>query len=231
MNRSYKPDLVVQCGDMIEDIDRIHDEKNFAEGVRILSKLKRPVYHVIGNHDQRNLSDQQLKATLNCPQLYYSVDHDDYRLLFLYTRQSFEKDGGLDEPFLDSEQLIWLKQRVVTDKKIILFSHAALFPVDTDDNFWFKGASEEAYIKNHNSLFEILKDKKILFAVNGHLHCNKLNQFKGITSVTVQSLVENISGRIRGAPANSYALIDINESRVRIDIKGRGGVTYKLPLK
>jgi metallophosphoesterase superfamily enzyme len=49
MNSAYKPEFVVNCGDIVEDIDPVSDERNLLDGIELLSRLDCPVYHVIGN--------------------------------------------------------------------------------------------------------------------------------------------------------------------------------------
>jgi hypothetical protein len=160
--------------------------------------------------------------------LFYKVDKEDLRLIFLLTRQEFKPDGTLREPYLDQIQLDWLKHAVNTDKQMIIFSHASLVPVDTAGNFWFENDAQSAYIKNHKEFLEIIRGKNVQLAFNGHLHWNKLIKLGDVNYITVQSLVENTSGRIKGSPANAYALVNIHDYKVVVDIKGRGGVHYRI---
>ena len=227
MNSAYQPEFVVTCGDMVEDIDIVQDEANYLAGITILSRLKCPVYHVIGNHEQRYLSHGFLRQTIGQPKLYYKIDRDDFRLIFLFTNQPFKAEGGWAIPYLDNEQLEWLRAEVNTDKRIVIFSHASLAPVDTLGNFWFEDSPSLAYIENHRAFLDIIKGKNVEIVINGHLHWNKRQKVNGVNYVTVQSLVENTSGKIKGPPANAYALVEVDNSKVKIDIKGWGGEVYR----
>jgi DNA repair exonuclease SbcCD nuclease subunit len=230
MNRRYKPDVVIQCGDLIEDIDQKHDQKNYAAGVGILSRLKNPVIHVIGNHDQRNLDETYLKRITGREHLYYFIDVHGIRLICLWTKQTFKTDNTLNPPYLDEEQLTWLKTAVDTELPIIIFSHASLFPYEATGNFWFARDVASTYIKNYQQFQAIIKDCKLVLAVNGHLHWNKIHHHDGVPYVTIQSLVENTSGKVKGSPANAYALVDVDDNKIDIDIKGWGGMRQTIYL-
>jgi len=61
MNQEVKPDLVVNLGDVIEDESHARDLEHYGQFIEILSHLESPVLHVAGNHDQVNLSDDDLR--------------------------------------------------------------------------------------------------------------------------------------------------------------------------
>lgn len=205
MNSSFHPDFVVQGGDLIEDENKNTDIKNYKTGLAILSKLHCPVYHLVGNHELRNLSVSGMKKLLEYTRLYFSIDRDDFRLIFLFT-----KPGKPEENIrLDAKQLSWLKNQVNTDKKIIIFSHHSLIPVNTRGNFWFAKNSKATYIQNHRKFLNIIKEKNVKLAINGHLHWNRKKVVNGIPFITVQSLVENESEKFEGPPANCYALYEL----------------------
>lgn len=205
MNMSFHPDFVVQGGDLIEDEDRTTDIQNYKKGLAILSKLRCPVYHLVGNHELRNLTVSDMKNLLGYRHLYFSVDRNDFRLIFLLT-----KPGRPEEKIrLDSKQLTWFKKQVETDKKIILFSHHSLIPLNTRGNFWFSENPQATYIQNHKEFLNTIKGKNIRFALNGHLHWNRKRVEHGIPFITIQSLVENDSKKFEGPPANCYALYEL----------------------
>lgn len=65
MNNVVKPDFVVNLGDIIEDIsDKNIDITNYKNGIKMLQKLSMPIYHVIGNHDLRTLTEQDIENIL-----------------------------------------------------------------------------------------------------------------------------------------------------------------------
>lgn len=217
MNTSFHPDFVVQGGDLIEDENRAVDIQNYKKGLAILSKLTCPVYHLVGNHEMRTLTVSDMKKLLGYKRLYFSIDRDNFRFIFLFTKPGKpERNIRLDE-----EQLFWLKKQVKTGKKIILFSHHSLVPVITRGNFWFSKDPQATYIQNHKEFFKAIREKNIIAAFNGHLHWNRKKTVQGIPFFTIQSLTENTSGKFEGPPANTYALVTIINEKIFVEYKRR----------
>ncbi len=224
MNTSFRPDFVVQGGDLIEDENRETDIRNYKKGLAILSKLTCPVYHLVGNHEMRHLTISDMKRLLKHKKLCFSIDRGDFRFIFLFTKPGWPESIIR----LDSTQLTWLKEKVKTNKKIVLFSHHSLIPVNTKGNFWFSKTPEATFIKNHREFIRITKGKNIVLALNGHLHWNRKKVVNGIPFIAVQSLVENDSRKFEGPPSNTYALITLTKHFISINILGRERMKYKL---
>lgn len=226
MNKTFRPDFVVQGGDMIEDTSLKIDERNYKKGLALLSKLKCPVYHLVGNHELKYLPEKFLKGVLGYKKFYFSFDKKDFRFIFLFAKRFYPSK----EIRLDSSQLKWLNNKLKTDKKIIIFSHYSLVPVDTRGNFWFSARPDLTFIKNHREFLKIIADRNVKLIFNSHLHWNKKRILNGIHYITVQSLIENISGKIKGPPANAFALVDFQHNRAVIKVLGKGGVSYKIKI-
>lgn len=226
MNSSFRPDFVVQGGDMIEDTNLVVDKKNYKRGLGILSKLNCPVYHLVGNHELKYLSIKYLKETLKYKKLYFNIDSKGFRFIFLFTNRFYPSK----EIKLDSSQLKWLKKKLNTDKKIVIFSHYSLVPVDTRGNFWFSTRPELTFIKNHCEFLKIIAHKNIKLVFNCHLHWNKKKVLNGTHYITVQSLVENTSGKVEGPPANAFTLVNLEDNFAFIKILGKGGLNYKIKI-
>ena len=226
MNKTFKPDFVVQGGDMIEDTNLVIDKKNYKKGLTILSKLKCPVYHLVGNHELKYLSEKFLKDVLGYRKLYFSFDQKNFRFIFLFTKRFYPSK----EIKLDSTQLKWLKKRVKTDKKIIIFSHYSLVPVNTRGNFWFSKRPDLTFIKNHREFLKIIDGKNVKLAFNFHLHWNKKQVLDGVPYITVQSLVENTSGKVEGPPANAFTLVNLDGNSASVKVLGKGAISYKVKI-
>lgn len=223
MNTEFRPDFVVQGGDLIEDTNKSVDIRNIKKGLAILTKLRCSVYHLVGNHELRCLTVANLKKLFHYKKLYYSLDKKNFRFIFLFTEQPYPGK----KIFIDLKQLIWLKKKVQTKKKVVIFSHHSLIPVNTKNNFWFEGRPEVTYINNYQDFQKILSShKNIRLAFNGHLHWNKKQVFNEVPFITVQSLVENTSGNIEGPPSNSYALVTMKDDFVFVKIVGKEGKEF-----
>ena len=226
MNKSFKPDFVVQGGDIIEEINHTADLENYKKGLVILSKLKCPVYHLVGNHDLKYLRIEDVKRLLGYKNLYFYIDCNNLRLVFLFPKKYPNK-----EIKLSPSQIKWLKKIINTNKKIIIFSHYSLIPVNTRGNFWFSECPDKTFIKNHRQFIDIISSaKNVKLAFNSHLHWNRKKVLNGVHFVTIQSLVENISKKTEGQPTNAFALITLNNDFAAIEIKGRDGKNYRIKI-
>lgn len=226
MNKSFKPDFVVQGGDLIQDTSPELDKINYIKGLKVLEKLKCPVYHLVGNHELKNLDEAFLKDALNYKKLYFNIDSENFRFIFLFTKRYYpSKDIKLG-----SAQLKWLGSKVKTHKKIIIFSHHSPIPVDTKGNFWFEDRPDLTYIKDYDKFLDIIKNTNVKLVFNGHLHWNQKNVFNGVNYITIQSLVENTSDQIEGPPANAYALVNLEDAIATIDITGQDGLNYSVKI-
>ena len=226
MNKSFKPDFVVQGGDMIEDTNLAVDKKNYKKGLVMLSKLKCPVYHLVGNHELKYLPIKFLKNAFGYKKLHFSFDNKNFRFIFLFTKRSYPSK----EIKLDSSQLKWLKKKVNTNKKIVIFSHYSLVPVDTRGNFWFSERPDRTFIKNYRQFLDAIAGKNVKLVFNGHLHWNKKKVLNGTHYITVQSLVENTSDKVEGPPANAFTLVNLEDNFAFVKVLGKGGLNYKIKI-
>ena len=163
INNDIKPDVVINLGDMIQaskDIE--NDKKNIIHVCNILNKIKCPYYVLLGNHELKLVdSNKEILDLLNYKRATYSLDIDDYHLIFIGT----END------------LLWLEKDLVAnkDKKIILFSHFGIaYDANIKDNFWcYSDDGENLMLRNRDKLKELIKDKNIIAVFCGHQHWTK----------------------------------------------------------
>ena len=226
MNKSFKPDFVVQGGDLIEDTNLTEDKKNYKKGLAMLSRLKCPVYHLVGNHDLKYLDTTYLKSVLRYKKFYFNKDYKNFRFIFLFTKRFYP----LKEIRLDSSQLKWLRKKVNTGKKIIIFSHHSLIPVNTRGNFWFSKRPDLTFIKNHSQFLDAIANRNVKLVFNSHLHWNKKKVVNGVHYITIQSLVENISGKVKGPPTNAFALVELGDNFASVKIMGKDGTSYTVKI-
>ncbi|MBU3922631.1 metallophosphoesterase [Patescibacteria group bacterium] len=65
MNNNVKPNFVVVLGDLVEDDNEINDKNNLDYILKLLKKLECSVYYVAGNHDLKNISEEELSELFN----------------------------------------------------------------------------------------------------------------------------------------------------------------------
>jgi len=86
------------------------------------------------------------------------------------------------------------------------------------------------FIKNHSEFLRIIANKNVRLVFNGHLHWNRKKMLKSVRCITIQSLVENTSGKIEGHSANAFTLVSLSDNFASIKITGRGGKNYKVKI-
>jgi 3',5'-cyclic AMP phosphodiesterase CpdA len=215
------PSFVVQMGDLIEDSGHKEDKINYARGVDMLKELDCPVHHILGNHDQYNLSQAEIKEMAGVDNWYYSID-DKYHFVFLCSAFGNKVAGKINQ-----EQIEWLKKDLAaTDKKTVVFVHHALDNQDLTGNPWFEGNEGDCLIENRQEVRKVLEESgKVLAVIQGHLHWNRMNVHNSIPYFTVQSLVENASDM--GVPAKAYSIVDLTEESIKIEVRGNDPATLR----
>src|SRR5262245_35159253 len=104
LNREAHPELLINLGDSIEDKGRDADLQEYGRFVSVLSGAQAKLLHVAGNHDQVNLSDDDLRALWRHDgELHYSRDFGGVHFAVLRTVE--QKDVAIHLP---EEQLGWL---------------------------------------------------------------------------------------------------------------------------
>ncbi|QQR63837.1 metallophosphoesterase [Candidatus Roizmanbacteria bacterium] len=223
MNSDEKPEFVVNLGDFIEDVNnREVDMRYFRETVELLLPLRMPVYSLIGNHDVRTLTDDDMKKILNYDQLYYSFDHGGFHFIALSFTMTGNHKIDLDDIKAEvlSDQLKWLHNDLSsTTKPTIVFIHYGLADDDLIGNFWFESKPEYGLLHNRADVRKILEASgKVKAVISGHQHWNRMKVHNGIPYFVVTSLVENF--RNDGTPTEAHTVVTLDEKGIEIDVKG-----------
>ena len=226
MNRVEHPELVVNLGDVIEDKNRASDIENYGQFTRILSGLDARVTHVAGNHDQINLSADDLRMLWGHQgELHYSFDLGGLHFLVLRTHET--KNVSVRLP---PEQIAFAEQDLAatTLPSIVLMHHPAS-EQRVEGNRWFDEAPHLARVVERGALRRVFEGSgKVLCVFNGHMHWNHLDIISGIPYITVQSLVENLDDDAPGRAAAAFAVCDVDERRLLITVHGEETMRYQV---
>lgn len=229
MNIREQPDFVVNLGDSIEDVnDKKIDVELFKKSIFLLSELNMPTHTLIGNHDVRTLSENEVAEMLGYEKMYYSFDHEGFHFVVL----SFKIVGDHTRIMSDirsivpTEQLEWLKTDLSkTDRPVILFIHYGLAEDDMKGNFWFEDNAFNAVIDNRAEVRSILEKSGNVKAVfNAHQHWNRMNVHSNIPYFTVTSLVENF--RNDNIPSEAYTIVNLSEKKIEVSVRGNDPAEY-----
>lgn len=215
MNNEVNPKFVVILGDLIQAENSDNDKKNISYVTNILSGLNCPTYYVAGNHDLRNISEDEYKNLLGIGKLYYSFDCDNNHFIVLHSKITENREIEIGE-----QQMQWLKRDLrQCDSRGFIFVHHGLADHNLTGNPWFEGKPEYALVKNRGDVRNLLEDSNKVAAVfNSHLHWDKKEVCNSITYYTIQSLVENEGDK--GIASEAYAIVDISVDDISVNVKG-----------
>lgn len=225
-NQTKKLKFVVSLGDLID-----RDFESFDSVNSILSKSKKKVYHVIGNHDLavEKTKFEQVPAKLNLSETWYSVTKKDWHFIFLngnditihsnnpeIVKKAEEISDKLKKDnkpnFYDwnggigTKQLEWLEKELqkADDKKlkVAIFCHFPLLPFEAH-GLW-----------NSEEVLNVLgKYACVKTWINGHNHAGNYAEQNGIHFV-------NLKGMVETEKENAYSIVSFSDDR--IEIKGFG---------
>jgi 3',5'-cyclic AMP phosphodiesterase CpdA len=228
MNRQDQPNLVVNLGDVIEDEDRERDLEQYGRFIRTMADLQAPLLHVAGNHDQINLSDDDLRTFWQHQgPLFYSRDVAGIHFCVLRTLEIQDRAVHLPD-----EQLVWLRQDLerATGPSIVLMHHPAS-EMRLEGNRWFDKRPHLCRVAERRALQRVVSEAGNVIAVfNGHVHWNHFDVVDGVPYVTIQSLIENLDDDAPGRAANAFAVCDVDERRLVILVDGVEPVRYQVEL-
>jgi Icc protein len=225
--RDRNLDLVVQLGDLIEDCpEKEKDATNYIEAVKRLSHMPASVLHVIGNHEQVNLSVEELCSINGMKTPYFSRDIAGYHCVVLFTASTAHTDIHIDQL-----QQNWLKDDLAKASiPTLVFVHHPLDDQNLDDNPWFARYPDYCFVEERADVRRILHESgKVIAVFNGHVHQNSCSLIDGIAYITVQSLVEKVAEP--DVPSRAYALCEIGDARLTVQVLGVNPVKYQLYLK
>ncbi|MBW2525952.1 MAG: metallophosphoesterase [Deltaproteobacteria bacterium] len=232
MADSVRPDFIVNLGDVIEDESRDVDERRYRAALARLQEAPCDVVHVAGNHDTIHLDGATLRRAWGVPAagpLHYAFDRGPARFIVLRTIE--HRDTNIT---IDDEQLRWLAAELdaAADRPTVLFMHHSAADQNLAANRWFSRTEHIALLEDRAAFRALLRDRGNVVAVfNGHLHWNHLFMADQIPYVTVQSLVENVDDDAPGRAAAAYAVVQLSERKVEVEVRGLEPARYAVELR
>ena len=231
LNNYIRPEFVLVLGDLIESKDTKTDTRNLKYMKNLLeNNSKIPIFYCIGNHEQRKLEPNSVKNILGMKNEYYSFDVEEYHFIVLYSIEVRLEKVESSYNYIDDKQVNWLKNKLKnTSKKTFIFVHHCLSDQNLDGNLYFNNRENNCLLKNRKEIREIIEQSNNVICVfNGHIHWNRVDIHNSIPHITLQSLVENEDNK--GAPADTYTIVDIDQNNLSIEVKGDYPQKYKFNI-
>ena len=225
MNDHFRPDLLVNLGDDIEDESREADLARYGECQDILRAAKAELVNVAGNHDTIHMGQADLNRFWGREgPLHYSLDRGGFHLVVLHTLEAKDVDVRIPPA-----QLAWLAQDLAQiELPTVVFMHHSASEQDLSGSFWFHAAPHLALVRERRELRAILEGSgKVRAVFNGHVHRNHIDVIGGIPYVTVQSLIENLDEDAPGTPAAAHAVAHLEGRRITVRVHGSDRASYQ----
>lgn len=221
-----QPDLVVDLGDRISDIDKPTDTQLQQEVMAIFQDLTVPHVHLLGNHDMDNLTRAENEAVLGVSLEHASQDIKGVHLVFwqpdVFITQGFEAT---------QQQLEWLEANLKsTSLPSIIFTHAPFSDASMLSHFYFQNSLPKyAGYENAAAIRDIIKQhSNTLACISGHVHWNSLQTINGTHHITLQSITEGFTTQAEVAEAWTWLELDTD---LRVNVQGKDFWEVRLPLK
>jgi hypothetical protein len=178
-----KASFGIVLGDVVWDNLSLYDHYT-----GIMSVLHKPFYYAPGNHDfnYNPTTNQHTLETFNrvFGPGYYAFEYG--QISFIVLNSVYWNENKSDKPWdryigkIDEKQLRWLDnyiQHVPEEKLIVLCMHIPILS--------FAEQGDASNVTNREKIFELVKDRKYLLNINGHLHKTEnffLDEHAGWTS-------------------------------------------------
>ncbi|MDR1859991.1 MAG: metallophosphoesterase [Bacteroidales bacterium] len=206
-----KPDFIIELGDFKDQGSTATDTLAFLDEIEAeYQTFNGPAYHVLGNHDQDNISKEDFFKHISNPgaangKRYYSFAVNGVKFIVLdanYKEDGTDYDrGNFDwtKAFIPSSQTEWLSRELNTRKPVVIFLHQLLDVTRRKDG---------TVVGNADAVNEILARRGNVMAVfQGHHHAGSYNFSNGIHYFTMNGMIEGALPK-----NNSYAVVSIDKS-------------------
>ena len=206
-------------GDLINDADDQTQFNAFQATINNFS-MNRKIYLVPGNHDvcipakEDKITNDSLKLYRSRygPD-YYKVEHDNLKLIFLNS-SIFRNYNNFSEDY--DNQLNLIKKSINGyDEDLFIFMHHPLYAEDIHEgkNTW--NIDKKARLE----IIDILSNHtKSVYIFSGHMHQNKINNYKNIQNIIVSSI-----GVPLGNDPSGYYYVKYENNNLEYKFKILGG--------
>lgn len=206
------PDLAVDLGDRLTDVDEPTDRARLAEVAARLKALACPREHLLGNHD--TLPREEQEAALGGRLGNRALDLGGWRLLFLDTFEA-GSIGGRVTP----EAAGRLSASLEGVERAVVFSHQPLHGEPMAGNPYFEQKYAAHACPQGAELARAVLERsgRVRLCVSGHAHWNDVRTVNGVPYLSVQGLTESWASG--GRAAGAWAWLELGET-IRVRVKG-----------
>lgn len=207
-----RPDLVIDLGDRISDVDRDRDlvlQREVAEAFRAVDA---PISHINGNHDRDHLAVSDNEDILGQSLGHQTIDIGSWRVV-LWRADTLIRRGGQWPGFrLAEADLLWLSRTVrEADRPLLIAGHVPISGHSQVGNYYFENnPASSTYPQADRARAMLAQARQPVVCIAGHVHWNTITPIDGIVHLTQQSLTESFT--TGGEPAGAMGLIELGDT-------------------
>jgi Icc protein len=226
---TVKADFAIQGGDHIFDglaVPHQQATNLFDLYSRTEQDLGLKVYHTLGNHDVFGVTPKSGIGTGDpgygkqmfqdrMGHTYYSFDHRGYHFIVLDSIQITPERNWATA--VDKEQISWLKKdlaAVTPGTPIVVTIHAPLLSGAAAASFPGAASSNQLIVTNAGEVIPLFDGHNILAVLQGHLHTNEVDTFKGIPYVTAGAVCGNWWHGTHAGTPEGYTIVSLRNGKI-----------------
>lgn len=188
-NAEWRPAFVVELGDMVESsgVKREKAKKQFRDIDTIFKRVEARTEYVLGNHDLRSLSKEEVREVLGLADNHRSFDEGAWRFVIMDTNFDKSKDGAHLGPnhyvfgFVPESEFVWLETVLDTDRPTIIFLHHPPIP-------------GEKNLRNYKEVRAFFaRYPNVILTISGHDPSFRFFEENGFASLVVDNLANKDS--------------------------------------
>jgi 3',5'-cyclic-AMP phosphodiesterase len=220
----HEPDLLLDLGDRINDINPETDMAALQSLATIFAQTQLPKVHLLGNHDVVNLSPQQNAEVLGSNTHSHVLAVGEWNLVMWFCNPVLTDQGW---SFFQTD-LEWLQVALTTKRPSAIFTHAPFAGASMLGNYYFEPLPHLGGYAPSQELRQILENSTVELCVAGHCHWNTLTYLDGIAHVTIQSLTEGFT--TQNQAAQSWAMLELGDT-IKLEVFGLDKRSHLLPRR
>ncbi|RMC36025.1 metallophosphoesterase family protein [Paracoccus alkanivorans] len=207
-----RPDLVLDLGDRISDIDSQTDARLEREVAEIFARLDMPVHHICGNHDRDHLSVAENEEILGAKLDNELIDLGEWQLALWRADARIHREHPGPGFYLPETDLLWLSRVAQqAEKPMLVASHVPMSGHSQIGNYYFqRNSAASTYPQADRARAALTQSRVPTACIAGHVHWNTVTTVDGIPHITQQSLTESFT--TGGEPARSWGMLTLSDT-------------------
>lgn len=220
-----RPDLVLDLGDRISDIDRDRDielEKEVADAFRL---IETPICHINGNHDREHLGVEDNERILGQALGHQTIDIGGWRIVVWRADTRIHRGPQAGSFQLPEADLLWLSRTIrAADRPMLIAGHVPVSGHSQVGNYYFENnPGVSTYPQADRARAMVEQSRHPVVFLSGHVHWNTVTPVNGTVHLTQQSLTESFT--TDGEPAGAMGLIELGDT-VNWRVEGRDPMSF-----